>query len=395
MATLLFMMLPEKGHLNASLKIAKALKARGHRVVYTSLSDFEDYLVSQGLEFIPLFQPVAPKGFITDCQVSVSPLDAVTKLLYLKGLKEKRTAHEYLEEEINRIREQAWPDSIILDAYLALRIARLVARLTTPCLLLNPTVRFPVDLNIPDHNSPAFDRLLELPTLFLCPEEFDLPGSQRANHHYYVEASVDLLRQDGEFAWDGINNEKQLIYCSLGTQSQWSFAHEVNAANQHVRLTFLRQVIKAVASRSDWQLVLTTGNHLRAEDFGSVPPNVLLASYVPQLEIIKRASVVITHGGLNTIKECILLGAPMIVFPMEGDQIGNAARVAYHHLGISGRLESATAVGIRAMIDRIHNHPLYRRSIARMSQIFKHREESEQAVALIESQLVRQSAAGP
>ena len=178
MATLLFMMLPEKGHLNASLKIAKALKARGHRVVYTSLSDFEDYLVSQGLEFIPLFQPVAPKGFITDCQVSVSPLDAVTKLLYLKGLKEKRTAHEYLEEEINRIREQAWPDSIILDAYLALRIARLVARLTTPCLLLNPTVRFPVDLNIPDHNSPAFDRLLELPTLFLCPEEFDLPAPE-------------------------------------------------------------------------------------------------------------------------------------------------------------------------------------------------------------------------
>jgi MGT family glycosyltransferase len=176
----------------------------------------------------------------------------------------------------------------------------------------------------------------------------------------------------------------------LGTQSHQSPEGEDNAFNQRVRRKFLRNVIEAMESKQSWQLVLALGGHLRPEDF-TAPPNVIVVSYAPQLEMLKRASVIITHGGLGTIKESILLGVPMIVFPMVLDQPGNAARVAYHRLGVSGSMALATAASIQEMIDNVYNNPTYRNNVDRMSRIFKRKEEEGKAIKLIESHIASQA----
>jgi zeaxanthin glucosyltransferase len=48
--------------------------------------------------------------------------------------------------------------------------------------------------------------------------------------------------------------------------------------------------------------------------------------------------MVINHGGMNTIYECIMAEKPMIVFPLslKTDQNGNAARVVFHEIGVRG-----------------------------------------------------------
>src|SRR5262245_7754017 len=62
MANIVFFMLPETGHINSSLKIAKTLKSRGHQVYYFLIREFEDYIRDQGLGFIPFFEDIFPKG---------------------------------------------------------------------------------------------------------------------------------------------------------------------------------------------------------------------------------------------------------------------------------------------------------------------------------------------
>lgn len=54
MATIMIFPFPEFGHLNPTLKLARALKQAGHRVCYLGFAEFEAYLIAQGLEFIPI-----------------------------------------------------------------------------------------------------------------------------------------------------------------------------------------------------------------------------------------------------------------------------------------------------------------------------------------------------
>jgi MGT family glycosyltransferase len=51
-----------------------------------------------------------------------------------------------------------------------------------------------------------------------------------------------------------------------------------------------------------------------------IPANVLLFPKVPQLEVLKRADLFITHSGMNSTSEAIKYGVPMICIPLDADQ---------------------------------------------------------------------------
>ena len=67
--------------------------------------------------------------------------------------------------------------------------------------------------------------------------------------------------------------------------------------------------------------------------FEPLPPNVLLVPFAPQLEVIRRAALCITHAGLNTALDCVIAGVPMVAIPIASEQPGVAARIAHHGLG--------------------------------------------------------------
>jgi UDP:flavonoid glycosyltransferase YjiC (YdhE family) len=63
----------------------------------------------------------------------------------------------------------------------------------------------------------------------------------------------------------------------------------------------------------------------------------------------------ITHGGMNSIAECIKMEIPMLVFPLSPywDQPGNSARVIYHGLGLRANIQRDSCRHIENKIERI------------------------------------------
>jgi UDP:flavonoid glycosyltransferase YjiC (YdhE family) len=60
----------------------------------------------------------------------------------------------------------------------------------------------------------------------------------------------------------------------------------------------------------------------------------------PQVELLKRATLFITHAGMNSTLEALQLGVPMVAILIGNDQPGVAPRIQYHQLGVSVGLKS-------------------------------------------------------
>ena len=72
---------------------------------------------------------------------------------------------------------------------------------------------------------------------------------------------------------------------------------------------------------------------LEQDQFASLPRDPITVPFAPQLELLKRAAVCITHAGLNTALESLTNGVPMVAIPITNDQPGVAARVRWTRSG--------------------------------------------------------------
>ena len=92
----------------------------------------------------------------------------------------------------------------------------------------------------------------------------------------------------------------------------------------------------------------------------------------------------ITHGGANSVKECIFFGVPMLVFPLSFDEPGNAARVKYHGLGLNGDFKEITSKELQVLIEEVTTNPIFGERIKVMQKSFMEIEEAKPSIQLIE-----------
>jgi len=375
MSTIVITMLPELGHLNATLKLARSLRLRGHQVYYLVGSEYDAYMRAQDLNFISL------GGGFTHPNKSSTQLDLMEYLLEARmhdwALDRFFTGMvQMFRQEVASLIPKFRPDLFLIDPFVP-DIALIARELGLPFVFLNSALANPLA------DTAVFNRhpdLAQVPELILCAGEFDFPQATKPGKspRYYLGPSVDLQRKENDsFDWQKVDPSKLLILCTLGSQPQsWAGAKR-----------FFQVIIDAVSDLPDSQLIIVTGAHF-AHDFQCVPANVTVMPRVPQLQILKKAGVLITHGGLNTIKEALLLGTSMIVFPSAADQPMNAARIAYHGLGLTGNLATVTAEQARALIERVIQPDVRERLLA-FQQIFQNIEAEELDVKIVEALLAR------
>lgn len=73
-------------------------------------------------------------------------------------------------------------------------------------------------------------------------------------------------------------------------------------------------------SGKEVSLILSVGNELEEKDFTNLSENIYLYSKVPQIDVLSRSDLFITHGGMNSANEGLNCGVPMIVHSFVNDE---------------------------------------------------------------------------
>jgi MGT family glycosyltransferase len=154
----------------------------------------------------------------------------------------------------------------------------------------------------------------------LCPEASEAASSARPA---FAEGARERLR----------------IYASFGTVIWRYFEKEALAA--------LEALAAALAGRDDAVALVSLGGRGTPETAARLAGrNLRVESYVDQWQVLREASVFLTHQGLNSTHEAIFHGTPMLSYPFFGDQPALARRC--QELGLALPL----VAGVRAPVTR-------------------------------------------
>lgn len=114
---------------------------------------------------------------------------------------------------------------------------------------------------------------------------------------------------------------------------------------------FFRRVIAAFAEADgDWSVVIATG-HLDPRKVGEPPANMVVRRRVPQIAVLARADVFLTHAGANSVHEAVRAGVPMIVAPRARDQWFIARRLIELRVALALPPVATGPEGLRSVVE--------------------------------------------
>ncbi|XP_054161847.1 UDP-glucuronosyltransferase 3A1-like [Oppia nitens] len=192
-------------------------------------------------------------------------------------------------------------------------------------------IRYPVFKLFGDwfqsHGCPApADNQLWFPSpyanFYLTPKELDYTDVRPMPDNFYQfdyykrtvnEANEDVFELPKQLR----QRSGKLIYLSLGS---------TNSAD----VDLMKRLVGLLA-KSEHRIIVSKGiNHDKYE----LADNMWGEKFVPQIKVLPIVDLFITHGGNNSVTECMYFGKPMIVLPLFWDQFDNAQRVEDKGYGI-------------------------------------------------------------
>ncbi len=418
---------PVSGHLNPMTTLGRELRRRGHRVTLIGIADAEARARAAGLEYAPIGLREQPCGtvlrlneelgrlhglaavrftlahFVESAEVLLREGPAVIRSTGIQGLLIDQTSAgggvvaEHLRLPYVTVccalainAEPDVPPLIAPWGYARTPLARLRNRLGYGMLdrLLRPIGALlnarRSEWGLPKENGRETGGS-HLAQVAQQPSGFDFPRRHLPPQFHHCGPFHDG-GSEGEidFPWDRLDG-RPLIYASLGTLQN--------------RLDPIFRAIAQACAGLDAQLVLSLGSRDRRPP-AELPGSPLVVPFAPQLRLLERASLVITHAGLNTTLESLSRGVPLVAIPITNDQPGVAARIAYSGTGEVVPLTRATPRRLRTAIRRVLAEPRYRAQARRLQEEIRSAEGIRRAVDVSEEALrsgrpVHRSDGGP
>jgi MGT family glycosyltransferase len=366
MATIVFFPEGAYGPTNNCVGIGQVLRRRGHRVVFVLEESFAGTLEEKGFEerLMRLTEPAEAeeepgqfwKDFIRDTgpvfrRPTIEQLDGFIKPTWeaLVG------GSKYVEARLAEIFDDVCPDVIVED-----NVVGFPAVVTADCPWIRIVSCNP--LEVPDPDLPpvfsgyptgdrsGWDEFREeyrrvhadlhadfsefvqergcppLPdmefihrsqylNLFLYPEEADYERSRPLGPMW--ERLGSCVRKEGVGEFEVPPGDGPLVYLSLGS---------LGSAD----VELMQRLVDLLAAGGYRAIVSKGPQHDQIE----LREGQTGADLVPQPALLPLVDAVITHGGNNTVTECLHFGKPMVLLPLFWDQYDNAQRMDELGLGV-------------------------------------------------------------
>ncbi|MGW0583553.1 macrolide family glycosyltransferase [Streptomyces sp. NPDC002920] len=362
MSTIAFLNIGMHGHINPTLPVVAELVRRGHTVTYHTSPVFREEIEATGATVYPY-----PEG-------TVAVPDPPTPVTWMEAL--ASTAVRLLPTVLGDLRRDR-PDLIVHDS--ACLWGAVAAReLGVPAASSFTT--FALNRHVPSPTRGSMDLLTAatsrprsvqgylrsrwelhrrydtrgLPLLDLADirQPLNLVYTSRAfqpavedfdQSYRFVGPSIGARPVDPSFPADRLQDP--VLYASLGTV--------FNADRQ-----LLRSFATALAPLGGTVVVSTGQTDPDALD--PLPANVLTRRFVPQPEVLSRAALFVTHGGMNSVNEAMYAGVPLLVVPQGADQPLVARRVVELGAGLSMRTQDVARGSVRVLARRLLHEPRFR-----------------------------------
>jgi MGT family glycosyltransferase len=392
------------------------LRRRGHRVVFVVEESFAGGLIAKGFEERLVRLAPAPdipeqpgqfwKDFIRDTapafragtQEQLGTFILPTWQALIDGAR-------YVDERLEQIFGELAPDAIVQDNVCAFPAIPASGRPWVRIVSCNPLeLRDPAlpptfsGLPLDDHTGweafraeytrqvgelqasfsdfcvergapalPSVDMIHESPwlNLYLFPRELDYPRSVALGRTWRnLECSVRATDEP----WQPPDPDgRQLIYLSLGS---------LGSAD----VELMRELVRLLADTPHRYVVSRGPRH----DEYELADNMIGAEFLPQTSVLPHVDAVITHGGNNTVTECMWFGKPMLVLPIFWDQHDNARRVEATGHGIHLPTYSLTSEQLTTAVDRLLTDGALRHRVAAAGERLRRRPGTTAAADLIE-----------
>ncbi len=381
MSKVAFLSLPVHGHVNPSLSLVKELADRGEEVIYYAnpgfkaavettgaqyrrysgaLSDDISGLSKNMAEFPPFLMSICKE--ILDCELENIRRENFDYIIYDYVAPWGR----YLSQALQLPAVCSVP-IFAFNRYVFKMIRGLGAVKITPSGLYKKIRSIRKALGIRKSiNKTHGLKGPKIREIYFCKSDLNIvytsayfqPFAETFDDSFHFTGpalSVRQAQQDHDFPWQQLG-EKPLVYISLGTLFNFDKA--------------LFQPFFEAFANEDYQVILSCGGGLQPETFGDIPGDFIVQHFVPQLKILQRANVFITHGGMNSASEGLYYGVPLIALPQMAEQAVVAQRVEDLGAGIHLRKVDITPASLRKSVERILKDETYRHNARRVGDSF-------------------------
>jgi zeaxanthin glucosyltransferase len=400
------------GHLNPMTTLGYELKRRGHRVTLFGVLDAQTKTLAAGLEFWAIGEEEFPAGASTEHFKQLGELSGLAAFRYTITwfqkittiiLQEAPSAIKTAGVELLLIDQTSFGGGTVADFLelpfisvccalmlnqetgvppintswpyhpagwaqlrnqLGHKLAELVAK-----PILGTVAEYRREWKLPPHLHPD-DAYSQLAQLCQQPAEFEFPRRHLSkcfhfNGPYYNSAS----REPTAFPFEKLTGQP-LIYASMGTLQN--------------RLDWVFKNIAEACVGLDVQLVIALGGGSCPESLPDLPGAPLVVGYAPQLELLQKATLTITHAGMNTAVESLSNGVPMVAIPIANDQPGVAARIAWTGAGEVMPLSKLSGSKLQAAVKRLLTEDSYKKNAVRLQTAIRHAGGASRAADIVE-----------
>ena len=405
---------PISGHLNPAVSLARELQERGHSVVAFGLPDASDRVAAAGIEFEAVGADLHPRGTVPAWmrrQGELTGLAGMQWILHCLQLDNLASMHE-LPAALGRrpvdalmidqisygaasvAQHQSLPYVTLCNA-LPVHLDRSVPSFATSWAPAPPLIEglrsflgaLPLRPWFAHHLRPlnALRRAWNLPplrpetladsrlaVLSQQPAGFEFPR-RRLPAHFHLTGPWfrEDTRPAESFPYERLDG-RPLIYASMGTLQN--------------RIASVFRIIAEACASLPVQLVLALGTR-EASPLGDLPGSPVVVPFAPQLRLLRLASLVITHAGLNTALEALAHGVPMVAIPVTNDQPGVAARLRACGAGDCVPLHRLTVPRLRQAVERVLQTPSFRQNATRLAEAIARDDGCRKAATILETVL--------